>query len=546
MGRYTNYFAGLFTRQRDQARPDQAKNSAGGYVFTLGPFARLDRWLVLGAEGGTYYASERALTRENAQTVLDCLAADGVRTVERIVEISTAGRAPKNAPAIFALAIAAADPDLATRKAALGAMPLVCRTGTDLFRFVADVGAFRRWGRALRSAVAGWYDGKEPDALAYQLLKYRSRDGWSHKDVLRLAHPTPKTAAHAALYRYVTAGLEGLGADTARGKAVAAADLPRLVRAFEVAMASTDRAEVIALVREHRMPHELVRTELKNDAAVWAALLEDMPLGAMIRNLGKMTAIGLVAPMSEAARVVASRLVDPARLGKARIHPVTVLSALRVYQQGHGERAARRANALSWAPVREVVDALDEAFHLAFKGVPRTGKKHLLALDVSGSMACGVIAGVPGLTPRVASAAMAMATARAEHDTAFVGFTSGADGLRSLGISARQRLDDVIRAVSDLPFGGTDCSLPMRWAAKHKVPVDVFAVYTDSETWAGPVHPFQALRDYRQTMGRDAKLVVVGMTATKFTIADPKDPGMLDVVGFDAAAPLVMADFVRG
>ena len=546
MARYFKHFASLFTRQRDQARPAEVANSAGGYVFTLDAWARLDRWLVLGAEGGTYYASEQELTRENAATVLECLAADGPRTVARVAEISTAGRAPKNAPAIFALAIAAADPDLATRQAALAAMPLVCRTGTDLFHFVADVGAFRRWGRALRRAVAAWYDDKAPDALAYQTLKYRSRDGWSHKDVLRLAHPTPKSAAHAALYRYLTAGPDGLARESAKGEAVAAEHLPRLVGAFEAALASTDRAEVIALVREHRLPHELVRTEWKNDAAVWAALLEDMPLAAMIRNLGKMTAIGLVAPMSDAARTVASRLVDPARLAKARIHPVTLLSALRVYQQGHGERAARRANALSWAPVREVVDALDEAFHLAFQGVPRTGKKHLLALDVSGSMACGAIAGVPGLTPRVASAAMAMATARAEPDTAFVGFTSGTDGLRHLAISARQRLDDVVRTVSDLPFGGTDCSLPMRWATQHRVAVDVFVVYTDSETWAGPVHPFQALREYRQKLGRGAKLVVVGMTATKFTIADPTDRGMLDVVGFDSAAPQVMADFARG
>ena len=42
-----------------------------------------------------------------------------------------------------------------------------------------------------------------------------------------------------------------------------------------------------------------------------------------------------------------------------------------------------------------------------------------------------------------------------------------------------------------------------------------------------------------------AKLVVVGLTATEFTIADPNDAGTLDVVGFDAAAPAVMGDFAR-
>jgi 60 kDa SS-A/Ro ribonucleoprotein len=70
-------------------------------------------------------------------------------------------------------------------------------------------------------------------------------------------------------------------------------------------------------------------------------------------------------------------------------------------------------------------------------------------------------------------------------------------------------------------------------------------VYTDNETWFGGVHPFQALKQYRQAMGRPAKLIVAGMTATKFTIADPSDHGMLDVVGFDSAAPAVMAAFSR-
>jgi 60 kDa SS-A/Ro ribonucleoprotein len=84
----------------------------------------------------------------------------------------------------------------------------------------------------------------------------------------------------------------------------------------------------------------------------------------------------------------------------------------------------------------------------------------------------------------------------------------------------------------------------MTWALRQRRPVDVFVVYTDNETWAGHIHPVQALRQYRDAMGIDAKLVVVGMTATQFTIADPADPGMLDVVGFDASVPDVMAHFV--
>jgi len=83
----------------------------------------------------------------------------------------------------------------------------------------------------------------------------------------------------------------------------------------------------------------------------------------------------------------------------------------------------------------------------------------------------------------------------------------------------------------------------MLYALQHKLKADVFVVLTDNETWAGDTHPAQALRMYRKQMGIPAKLIVVGMTATGFSIADPDDAGMLDVVGFDTATPHLMSDF---
>ena len=71
-------------------------------------------------------------------------------------------------------------------------------------------------------------------------------------------------------------------------------------------------------------------------------------------------------------------------------------------------------------------------------------------------------------------------------------------------------------------------------------------IYTDSDTWAGELHPVQALRQYRERTNIAAKLIVVGMVSNGFSIADPNDAGMLDVVGFDTAAPQLMADFAAG
>jgi len=175
-------------------------------------------------------------------------------------------------------------------------------------------------------------------------------------------------------------------------------------------------------------------------------------------------------------------------------------------------------------------------------------------------MGGGHVAGVPGLTPRDASAALALVTAATEERYEVLGFFAGRrgwktgtrrdgwgeDGLTPLAISPRQRLDDAVKTVSNLPFGGTDCALPMLYAQAQSREIDTFVIYTDSETWAGDVHPAQALRDYRNASGIDARLIVVGMVSNGFSIADPSDPGMLDVVGFDTATPQLISDFARG
>jgi 60 kDa SS-A/Ro ribonucleoprotein len=116
---------------------------------------------------------------------------------------------------------------------------------------------------------------------------------------------------------------------------------------------------------------------------------------------------------------------------------------------------------------------------------------------------------------------------------------------KNLGITAKDTLEGACRKVRENNFGSTDCALPMKYALQHKIPVDVFTVYTDSEINTGDKHPSQALAAYRKAMGIQAKLVVVGMTATDVSIADPNDAGMMDVVGFDGATPELISDFAR-
>lgn len=543
-----NYVDHFSTRQAvtPQTKPipgtAQVPNSAGGFSWQVDDWTRLDRFLILGAEGGTYYIQEKPLTIQNAEAVKRCIAMDGPRVVARVVEISDQGRAPKNDPALFVLAMCAGMGDDKTRKAALAALPKVARIGTHLFHFAKYVEGFRGWGRGLRTAVQRWYGDKSVGALAFQAIKYQQRDGWSHRDMLRLAKPKTDDPLRKAVYKWIAKGVldEDVVTDEQAGL-----HLAHLI-AFTQAHKATTEGEIVNLVKTTSIPWEAIPTQWLTSAKVWQALLPDIGLTALIRNLGRMTANEALKTGNADVKFVVEQLTNKERIKSARVHPIAILAALLTYKQGHGERGS-----LKWAPIAKIVDALDAAFYLSFGNVTPTNKRLVLALDVSGSMDSGTIAGVPNLTPRVGAAAMALITQAVESDVTMLAFSSangllGARGVIPLTISPRQRLDDVIREMSALPFCGTDCSLPITWAQEMDVKADAFIIYTDSETYAGHIHPAQALKQYRQFTKIPAKSIVVGMTSNGFTIADPNDAGMMDVVGFDTATPNVISQFIAG
>lgn len=521
--KYASHFKSNITPQSESMRSDQVKNDAGGFVWAVDDWMRLDRFCTLGCEGGTFYSSEQKLTRENAKVIVELIKKDGVRVVKRAAEISKEGRAYKNDAALFVLALAMSEGDAETKAAVEAHFNDVVRIGTHLFTFLEYKS--RGWGRSLKRTVGNWYQSKEPDALAYQLVKYQQRNGWSHRDVLRLAKPVPTDEEHWSLYRYVVGKL---------GEEDQSFILPNMIRARE-AIKNASAFEIIRFIKDYNLPREVIPTEMLTKPEIWEALLEKMPMTAMIRNLATLTRVGVLKPMGKWTSTVKERITDQEILRKARIHPLQILAALLIYSSGRGARGSN-----TWEPLSAITDALDKAFYLSFQNVEPTRKRTLLALDVSGSMSCGVVGGIPNLTPRIASAALALVTAATEPNYGICAFSSG---MIPLAISPRQRLDDVIGIISNLPFDGTDCAQPILWALKNNLSVDTFVILTDNETWAGNIHPKQALDQYRRKTGIPAKLVTVALTSSNFTIADPSDLGMLDVVGFSTDTPLVISEF---
>lgn len=545
MSKYTNM---LFEQGTPQSQPvpssistaPQAPNNAGGVVFVLDKWKRLERFLILGSDGNTYYQKAEKLTKQNAACVTECWTEDAQETANVIRSISLEGRAPRNSPAIFALALGTIHKDESVRKFAFNSVNSVCRTSTHLFEFVNACKALGKgWGRGMKNAVANWYNSKTDDQLAYQFVKYRQREGYTHERLIRLSHPSHvyTTDARRAMY------------DWLRGRKEDAHKLPAQVQSHILSMdcKEDEVSFILKAIQIDRLPWEALPTWANTKPEVWRAMLPTMPLNALIRNLGNMTRLGVFNDSDYADEYATGKLMNDGELKKARIHPFNVLNAAGTYESGKGFRGNH-----VWTPKKNILRGLEVAFKKSFKTVAPSNKRIMLALDISGSMDGSMLFN-SNLSARVASAAMAKITLDTEpkENVTVVGFTSLGShntfhgAISPLAIHQNMSLIDICRYTDGLPHAGTDCSLPMLYAMQGQMEIDAFIVYTDSETWAGRIQPVEALRRYRELSGIDAKLIVVGMTSNGFSIADPNDPGMLDVVGFDSSAPAVIADFIR-
>lgn len=541
---YSNFAVNLSKppTQTEKLDDNQIKNNAGGFVYQVSDLDRVKRFLVLGSEKGSYYANEQELTKDNCNTIIKLVKENkdnmAFTIINTIKEYSLEGRVPKQGPLIFALAICCKFGDVEVRRAGYDIVSDVCRIPTHLFMFITYCellsGESTGWGRLHKRAINKWYNNKNIKRLAYLVTKYQNREGWTHKDVLRLSHIVPVDDIHNVLYHYLTKDREIMNIYMfMEEEELDALDFLRAVE--RVKKDDIKEEELVEYIRKYKLAREHIPNRWFSSEKVWEELLKDMPMTALIRNLGKMTNIGLLNDYNNLS-IVMNKLSNEELIKKSRVHPLVLLNALNIYKLGRGDKGK-----LTWTVNGRVLDALDEGFYKSFKNVESTGKNWLLALDVSGSMGYNNIAGM-SITPAMASAALALITASTEKNYRVMGFSST---FKELDITPRRRLDDIMRSMYGMAFGATDCSLPMMYAMEKKLDIDVFVVYTDNETYYGSIHPVAAIEKYRRVMNKpNAKVIVIGMVGNKFTIADPKDKGMMDVVGFDSSVPELMRNFV--
>lgn len=501
-------------------RTDMVKNNAGGFGFEVSPQDRLERFLLIGSEGGTYYVNEQKLTEDNAQSIVSLIKTDGRNVLRTVIDFATNNRAPKADAGLFVLALLATYGDKEVKSATYSAISQVCKTSTHLFTFLANIQNLRGWSKGLCKGVSKFYTSKTSDQVAYQLIKYRNRAGFTHNDALSLAHPNNVSSELFKLFGY------------ARGKITAEESGNQLVGAFESAQTSSEK-ELIGLIKEFRLTWEMIPNESLNKPAVLTALLENMPLTALIRNLNRFSYNGLTDGNTDTVKAIVKKLTNKENVAKAGIHPLNVVNSMLTYASGHGAKGGK-----SWNANQKIVDALSTTYDLALEALTPTGKNILVAVDVSGSMNHPVN-GMAMNASQIANV-LGVTILKQEPEAELVWFDTT---LQRPTIGRRNSIDEVL--AKSPHGGGTDCSQAFVHALNTKIKYDAIIILTDSETWAGAAHGVELLNGYRKLVNRDVKVIEVAMVANPSTALPVDEKNVLRVVGFDASVTDVINSYLE-
>jgi 60 kDa SS-A/Ro ribonucleoprotein len=534
---YQFFFGNKQVQNTPQTQPipgresEMIRGKSSGYMFEAGIWRTLRRCLLIGTGNGSYYATKWELTNDFVDVLEKAIAEDPDRVAQEIAYASD-GRSINNSAPIWALVLLSMGETPAAKKAFQAIFPQVVRTASHFYEWMSYTKSVRGFGKIVREAGQNWLAQGDTKALAYQLLKYQQRHGFSNRDALRLFHAKPQTEDRDLLFKWVTTGWDTLPPEPPTAAL-------NQIWWYEWLKRNPDRTP--EAISKGRLTHEMAAPVGKMDIAAWQLLFEDMPIGALLRNLGSLTEIGIFAyskPCKHNIDRVEKILNSKDHLRKGRIHPIDVLKALKTYKSG----GSLGKSSKTWTPVSRIVDILDKALELSFDAIEPTGKVFMHAVDISGSMSYYSVSSI-NLTCCEIATTMALASAKAEKNYAIRGFSTEFIDLK---INRSDSFSSAIKKASDLNFGGTDASSAYKWMIKHNFYADVICFWTDCESWAGSQHPTQALAEYRQKVNPDAKAIYISLVPNNISLVDPKDPNSWDIAGFDPSTPRLIQSIASG
>ena len=487
-----------------------ALNEERAPAYKLTPKHQLAQYAATGCLNSTFYAS----AGEQLAKVLELCEQVEPEFVARTALYARRRGHMKDVPALLCAVLARRDVSLLA-----AVFPRVIDNAKMLRNFVQIVrsGAAGRksLGTAPKRLVREWIDARDDAAVFAASVGQQP----SLADILRMAHPRPRTPEREALFGYLV------------GREHDARRLPLVVQQFE-AFKAGDTLDV------PDVPFQML-TALPLGTSDWTAIARRAPWQMTRMNLNTFARHG-VFEQPGLPELIAHRISDPEKVRKARVFPYQLLAAY--------VSADERVPQL-------VRDALQDALEVSTTNVPRIDGKVYVLPDVSGSMHSAVTGQRRGATSAVRCidvAALVAATLLRKNPSAeVIPFESD---VVKVQLNPRDSVMTNAQKLSALPAGGTNCSAPLRHLNLRKAEGDLVVYVSDQESWVdAPQYGrfggsrTETMREWARFKERNprARMVCIDLQPYGTTQAVERED-ILNVGGFSDQVFDVLADFAQG
>lgn len=507
-------------------------NEAGGIAYKLSDKHALAQYVVTGCLNSTYYTSADV----QLDTVLKLCKSVPTKFIAQTAVYARESGYMKDAPALLCAALAVRD--VPRLKAIFNR---VIDNGKMLRNFVQIVrsGAVGRksFGTAIKKLVQRWFDSRRDD----QLFRDSIGNDPSLADVIKMVHPTPRTATREALYGYILGkkvvnSKREMEVVNGRNNTVLFDNLPEIVKEFETyknnVLGGRDGGTV------PNVPFQML-TALNLGEKEWSKIAENAAWTMTRMNLNTFERHG-VFKSKTLVDLVANRLANAEEVKKARAFPYQILNAY--------------LNA-GTVPTK-VKNALQDALEAATENVPTFESKGVYVLvDTSGSMGSPVTGhrGTATTSVRCVDVAglMASCVLRKNEEAEVILFDTD---VHKVSLNPR---DSVMTNAQKCARGGggTDCSCAVAHLNARKAKGDLVIMISDNESWVA----YQGGGYYGRGSGTglanewaiykkrnpNAKLVLIDIQVGSSTQAkDSKD--VLNVGGFSDNVFEIVSAFAAG
>ena len=423
-----------------------ALNEEHAPAYALSPKHRLAQYAATGCLNRTFYVDAN---EQLAQVLELCEKVDAEFIAKTAIFCRERGYM-KDMPALLCAVLSIKDRALLAQ-----VFPRVIDNAKMLRNFVQIMrsGAVGRksLGTAPKRLVREWLDARDPVSL----FKANVGQDPSLADIVKMVHPRPKDASHAALFGYFID----------RSRAVDA--LPDIVREFE-AFKRGESKEV------PDVPFQML-TAMELGTAEWTAIARRAPWQMTRMNLNTFARHG-VFDEPGMAELIAERLCDPLKIAKARVFPYQLMVAYAM------------AVANQHIPL-VITNALQDAMEIATKNVPEFAGKVYVFADVSGSMHSPVTGYRKGATSTVrcvdVAALVAATVLRKNSQAEVIPFESNVVQVR---LNPRDSVMTNAANLAKLPGGGTNCSAPLEFLNRQNAKGDLVIYVSDNESWVDAPH----------------------------------------------------------